>query len=85
MTIEQDRREGVPRPVSPTDALIAALKEAIELLKGNLEDRENASAKVDVVIRKGKVAIRQAGQAERENAVMVKPQPPGVRIDGWDV
>ncbi|MCI0388983.1 MAG: hypothetical protein MOB07_09505 [Acidobacteria bacterium] len=85
MTIEQGRREEVARPISAIDALIAALKEAIELLKGDLEDRENASAKIAAVIRNGEAAVRQARQAERDNAVMIKPQPRGVRIDGWDV
>jgi hypothetical protein len=85
MTIEQGQRDEVVRPVSPTDALIAALEEAIELLKGDPRSREIASAKIAAVILKGEVAIRQARQAERETAVMIKPQPRGVRIDGWDV
>src|SRR5262249_31681879 len=85
MTIEQGRGEGVARPISATDALIAALEEAIELLKEELEARENSSTKIAAVIRKGEAAIREARQVERENAVMIKPQPRGVRIEGWDV
>ena len=40
---------------------------------------------IDDAIRRGEAAIREARRAERENAVMIKPQPRGVRIDGWDV
>lgn len=85
MTMEQGRREEVGQPTSAIDALIAALEEAIELLEEELEGRENASTKIAAVIRKGEVAIREARRAERENAVMIKPQPRGVRIEGWDV
>jgi hypothetical protein len=85
MTIEQGRREEVARPTSATDALIAALEEAIALLKEDLEDSDNESAKIAAVIRKGEAALGQARQAERETAVMIKPRPRGVRIEGWDV
>jgi hypothetical protein len=85
MTIEQGRSEEVALPMSPTDALIAALEEAIELLNKDLQDCKAPSTKIASVIRKGEAAIRQARRAERDNAVMIKPQPPGVRIDGWDV
>jgi len=85
MAIKQGRRDEVARPISATDTLIAALEGAIELLKEYLEGRENTSTKITAVIREGKAAIRQARQAERDNAVMIKPQPRGVRIDGWDV
>lgn len=85
MAIEQGRREEVARPISATDALIAALEGAIELLKEDLEGREHASTEIIAVIREGEAAIRQARQAECDNAVMIKPQPRGVRIDGWDV
>ena len=30
-------------------------------------------------------AIKARKQAEQDGAIMVKPQPKGVRIDGWDI
>jgi hypothetical protein len=72
--------------MNTTDALIAALEDALALLKrDHRKDQAAAPPKVAMVIRKGESAIRQARQAERDNAVMIKPQPRGVRIDGWDV
>lgn len=69
-----------------TDALIPALEDAIALLKrDHQKDQADASLEIAAVIRKGGSAIRQARQAERDTAVMIKPQPRGVRIDGWDV
>jgi hypothetical protein len=67
-----------------TDLLIAVLEDAIKLLKESRDGQPTAS-RIDDAIRRGEAAIREARQAERENAVMIKPQPRGMRIDGWDV
>lgn len=55
--------------------------------KGCRESERNQSrtSKIDDAIRRGEAAIREARRAERENTVMIKPQPRGVCIDGWDI
>lgn len=38
------------------------------------------------VDEKGRVINRKTrAEHERENAVLIKPQPTGVRIDGWEI
>ena len=74
------------KSMNTTEDLIAALEDALALLKeGHRKAQADASLEIAAVVRKGETAIRQARQAERENAVMIKPQPAGVKIDGWDV
>jgi hypothetical protein len=68
-----------------TDALIAALEDALTILKDQQKNQSDASLELAAVIRKGEAAIRQARNAERENAVLIKPRPAGVKIDGWEV
>jgi hypothetical protein len=74
----------VENPVDTTGLLIEALIDALALLKESRDGQPTAS-KIDDAIRRGEAAIREARRAERENAVMIKPQPRGVRIEGWDI
>lgn len=67
---------GVENPVDTTGLLIEALKDALALLKESRDSRATAS-RIDDAIRRVEAAIREARRAERENAVMIKPQPPG--------
>jgi hypothetical protein len=69
---------------SLTDALITVLEDAIRYLKESRGSREDPS-KLHEIICHAEATIREVRRAERENAVMVKRQPPGMRIDGWDV
>jgi hypothetical protein len=68
-----------------TDALVAALEDALTILKDQRKNQSDTSLEFAAVIRKGEAAIRQARNAERENAVLIKPQPAGVKIEGWEV
>jgi hypothetical protein len=74
----------VENPVDTTGLLIEALRDVLALLKESRDGQPTAS-KIDDAIRRGEAAIREARRAERENAVMIKPQPRGVRIEGWDI
>jgi hypothetical protein len=81
--VSENNREA-KNPMDATYLLIAALEDAIKLLKEG-RDRRAIASRIDKAIRRGESVIREARRAERENAVMIKPQPAGVRIDGWDV
>jgi hypothetical protein len=69
------------RKMSITDALIAALEDALTILKDQRKNQADAFLEIAAVIRKGEAAIRRAYNSERENAVLIKPQPAGVKID----
>ncbi len=81
--MSENNREA-EKPMDATDLLIAALEGTIKLLK-EIRDGWASASRIDEVICQGEAAICDARRGERENAVMIKPQPRGVRIDGWDV
>jgi DdrB-like protein len=76
--VSEIKRAG--RQLDITDLLIAALEDAIILLKESHNGKTTSS--INKVICKGEAAIRKAHQAEREKAVMIKPQPQSDFIDG---